>query len=248
VSPAPPGAWALDEGVRVRIGECVYVSFERTRRLDPGDPPLAPPSYGAAPIAPGDGAHGADLIVPVRDDEAIWLGLSAVDEEIPCAVRVIVREPVEVDAATGAPPVAAFSDSPQNYVVVPPQHAVTGVAAGGGVARQFVRTERPGLHASCHVLQLVVRAAARRVAAPAPAPPPLLHEPAGTGARPSADRAGLVVQRLVTDPHGLARWRRAPSISVSVALTAPEVFTRHTGRAAPGPLTDATRYGGWRLP
>jgi hypothetical protein len=240
--------FAIDEGVRVKIGEHVYVSFERTRRLGAGDAPHAPSSYGAAPIAPWDDGHNADLMVPVREDEAIWLGLSAVQKAIPCAVRVIVREPIEVDATTGGPPAEGLSDAPQNYVVVPPQHAVTGVAAGEGVARQFVRMSRSENDALCRRVQLIVHAATRRIAERASSPPPLLHQPAQDDGRRSVDGTGLVVQRIVVDPHGLDTWRHATPISVTVELVTSEFYAGHTGRAAPGPLTDDTRYGGWRLP
>jgi hypothetical protein len=240
--------FAIDEGVRVKIGEHVYISFERTRRLGPGDAPRAPSSYGATPIAPWDGGHNADLIVPVRDDEAIWLGLSAVQNEIPCAVRVIVREPIEVDATTGGPPAEGLSDTPQNYVVVPPHHAVTGVAAGEGVARQFVRMSRSENDAACRRVQLSAYTPTRPVAVRASSSPPLLHQPARNDGRQSVNGTGLVVQRIVVDPHGLDTWRRAASVSVIVELVTPEAYTGHTGRAAPGPLTEDTRYGGWRLP
>lgn len=248
MSPNTP-SWSIDEGLRIKLGEGVYVSFERTRRHGPRDAPRAPSSYGTAPIAAWGGGHGADLIVPVRADEAIWLGLSAVQEDIPCAVRVIVHEPIEVDVTTGVVPVEELSDTPQNYVVVPPQHAVTGVAAGEGVARQFVRISRSKNDALCRRVQLIVYAPTRRVVVRASSPPPLLHLPrTNDNARRNADREGLVVQRIVEDPHGLDTWRGAVSISVTVELVAPEIYAGHTGRAAPGPLTDDTKYGGWRLP
>jgi hypothetical protein len=241
-------AWAIDSGVRVAIGGRVYVSFERTRRLAADDTPRAPSSYGAAPIAAWDSGHDADLIVPVREDEAVWLGLSSAQEEMPCAVRVIVREPIAVDAATGSAPAAGLSDTPQNYLIVPPQHAVTGVTAGEGIARQFVRVSRSNCDAPCRRLQLIVYAPSHHVVARRSSPLPLLHQPAHDHAHQRADGKGLVLQRIVADPHGLDIWRGVPSISVDVELVAPEIYAGHTGRAAPGPLTDDTKYGGWRLP
>jgi hypothetical protein len=240
-------AWAIDRDARIKIAERVYVSFERTRRLAAGDGPRPPSSYGTAPLAAWDSSHGADLMVAVREDEAIWLGLSAVREDSPCAVRVIVREPREVDAVTGAPPLAELIRGPQNYLVVPPQHAWAGVAADHGVARQFVRTAQSDTDAECHRLQLSVHAAILRVARRASSPPTRLHHAPPKSGHVD-DRRALAVQGIAADPYGLEVWRSAEPISVTVEFVAPDTYTRHTGKPGPEPLTEDVKYGGWRLP
>src|SRR6476646_8725146 len=90
--------WTIEDGVRIKIAERLYLSFQRTRRVDPSEVAVAPKSYGVAPVSALADAGEDWLVVPVPEEEGVWLGLSAVDDDVPSAVRIIVREPVEIDA------------------------------------------------------------------------------------------------------------------------------------------------------
>jgi hypothetical protein len=240
--------WVLDNGLRIKIADRLYVSFQRTRRLDPSEPPIAPPSYGVAPVAVLDDGGEQRLIVPLREDEAVWLGLSACDDHVPSAVRVIVREPAEIDATTGSGPLENLSDSPQNYVVVPPQHGVAGVFITEDRARQFVRVTRSSHDAPCQRMELIAYAPTQHMAMQSSLPTTILHQPNDATPPQTLEGKGLVIQRILHDPHGINFWNETATTSVSIDLTTPEVYTHVAGREAPGPLTDASKYGGWRLP
>jgi hypothetical protein len=189
------------------------------------------------------------LIVPLGDDEAVWLGLSACDDQVPSAVRVIVREPAGIDAATGSSPLENLSGSPQNYVVVPPQYAVAGVFIAGDRARQFVRVTRSGIDAPCQRMELIAYGPSHHIAVPLSVPALILHQPNdGTARQILEEGKGLVIQRVLADPYGIDLWNNAATTSVTIDLTTPEAYAHLAGREAPGPLTDASKYGGWRLP
>jgi hypothetical protein len=237
----PP--WTIEDGVRLRIADCVYVSFERTRRQD-ANPTR---SYGAAPIATDGQEPHSSLLVPSRDDEGFWLGLTAVDDDRPCAVRVIVREPAEVDAMTGAAPLGGLSSAPQNFAVVPPQYAVMGVTTGHGVARPFVRVPGAASEAACQRVQFLVYASVQAIPRSTPAPSLLQQSTESDRTRPG-NVGGLVTQHVAPDPYGLEMWHPAPAADLRVEIVAPETYAGRTAQPAPGPLSDDTRYGGWRLP
>jgi hypothetical protein len=240
--------WMIDDGVRIKIDDRLYVSFQRTRRLDSGEAPVAPSSYGVAPVAVWGEGDEQRLVVPVREDEAVWLGLSACDDHVPSAVRVIIREPTGIDATTGGSPLENLRHSPQNYVVVPPQHAVAGVLLAGDRARQFVRVTRSNLDAPCQRMELIAYAPSYHIAMPSSVPAPILHQPSASTPPQMPEGKGLVIQRLLPDPYGISFWNSAATTSVMIDLTTPEAYTDLAGREAPGPLTDASKYGGWRLP
>ena len=233
-TPSARGRWSIEDGVRVKIDGAFYLTFQRSRRLEAHDASVAPPSYGVAPVTQAGEPDGADILIPVLDDEAVWLGLSAVEDTSPCAVRVIVREPVVIDAVTGAAPIDNLISDPQNYVVVPPQFAVAGVTAGAGIARQFVRVPRSEKEAPCHRLEVVVHAPAHAVSPEAPsATSPLLHHPEQREGVNVRESKGFVIQRIVRDPDGVNAWSPAATASLQVAFVMPEIYSQRTGKPRP---------------
>ena len=251
-APLPRGRWTLEDGVRVTLDRVLHLTFQRTRRLKPGDGNAAAPSYGVAPLAGATAGSRADILIPVREEEAIWVGLSAVSDASPFAVRVVVREPTLADAVTGEPPVDELSSDPQNYVVVPPQYAIAGIAAGSGLARQLVRDSHSDRDAPCQLLELTIHTATRRIRSKGRRPTPVvLHDREKEDGSPgveSPDSTGFVLQRIAADPHGITTWSPRATASILAELVAPELYTRETGQPPPAPLDERTRYHGRRFP
>jgi hypothetical protein len=123
---------------RVQFGDRFSVSLHRTLRIpDDGRVYPLPPGFGLFPlrrashIAP---RPGLELIVPLYQREALWLGCSAAPWK-PNAVKVIVGG---VNAVSGLPDATTALGDPQDYLVCPHQPWLDGFNAGGGVIRQFV--------------------------------------------------------------------------------------------------------------
>jgi len=123
---------------RVQFGDRFSVSLHRTLRIpDDGRVYPLPPGFGLFPLRPASTtAPGPrlELIVPLYQREALWLGFSAAPWK-PNAVKVIVGG---VNAVSGLPDTATALGDPQDYLVCPDQPWLDGFNAGGGVIRQFV--------------------------------------------------------------------------------------------------------------
>jgi hypothetical protein len=248
------GAWSIEPG-RLLLGDCVYVSFQRTHLvMEPAAKP--PPSYGAAPLArcPAGPIEG-DVVVPIGLDEAFWLGFEGVNRNTRTAIRIRV-EPGDIDAVTGDRWSEALSKDPQNYVVVPPQLSLHGVWANAKAARQFVRrVDRSGDWAPCSRLWI---SAVCFPTTSAPLHPqvrrvePLRAERAGSsGLDDGPPRGpGIVPQITALDPGDVSDWTRLQHLrtNVSVSIVSPEDFEGLTGLVAPGPLDRLRIFQGRRLP
>jgi hypothetical protein len=171
-------------------------------------------------------------------DEGFWLGFSPADANAPTALRIWIEEPREVDAVTGASTRApTLCDSPQNYLVCPPQAALDGVCIGVDCVAQFV-TRAPGAGA-CSLLVITAIPPIAQLLPPAPLP---------AAAQPSEIACEGIRQRFMRDPYGSRFWDTARASVVRLRILAPDRFAALTGTEAPGPLDERQTYQGWRLP
>ena len=69
-------------------------------------------------------AAGGTALIPVADEESVWLGFEA-EGDVPSALRVRIGG-VDSDPVAGRRVTDSFEEMPQNYVVVPPQHWLAG--------------------------------------------------------------------------------------------------------------------------
>ena len=244
-----PPAWTIEDDLRIKIANRLYVSFQRFRRLGSSDPSTVPTSYGVAPICEIDGSGGLRAIAPLPEDEAMWIGLSPIEGDLPSAVRVVIRQPDEIDAITGSDPLTTLARSPQNYVVAPPQHIVAGVSVSPHHARQFVRLPRSSQDAACQRLELTLYAPSSLTTVQTPVASEALADRRELTEQPNSERGkGLVIQKIDPDPFRSDVWNHTAIALVSVEFAMPQTFTRLTGRPMPGELNDRSIYGGWRLP
>src|SRR5262245_15578796 len=75
-----------------------------------------------------------DLLIPIYQREALWLGFDGPDWR-PHAVKVGTGK---INAVSGEPWDSGLHDNPQDYLVCPPQPWLDGINAGENEIRQFV--------------------------------------------------------------------------------------------------------------
>jgi hypothetical protein len=229
-------AWTI-ENRSLSLAGRVRVSVQRTRPLAAASVP--PRSYGAARLAANPSAAD-EVLVGIGDDDAFWLGFTAVDASAPAALRVIVDEPAALDAVTGqAAQGGALRDSPQNYVVCPLQRALDGVRVSIDCVAQFVT--RAGSRGTCSLLSVV--AVPSRSAIPAMS----VSAVASTAPVTTAPCDGIR-QAFVRDPYGRDYWDESRAITVHLRIVPPQRYAALTGDPVPEPLDEANTYRGWRLP
>ena len=130
------------EDDRLRAGERLWVSFQRTLRIpEDGRTYPLPPGFGRFPLRRCvdhasllPRAWRNDLFIPMYRREALWIGFEGTWWK-PNVVKVGVGG---VDAVAGKEWNEELSATPQNYLVVPDQPWLDGINAGDGWVRQFV--------------------------------------------------------------------------------------------------------------
>jgi hypothetical protein len=221
--------WIIEPGW-LRLGPFLRVSFQRYPRPASGILDAPPSTWGALPI----GARKGELVVPLADDEALWLGLSVVRPEVVVAFRVAAAAEAELDAVTGAPWSDELQENPPNYVPVPPMRSIDGVQQGQAIV-PFARTlAAAGGFSALYMVAIPSRRidAGSRSAGTRP-----LRVPASGGRSPSA----------APEP-GHGPWHLERSARAHVTFAPYDAFERKTGRARPPPLSGQSIYRGWRLP
>jgi hypothetical protein len=205
-------------------------------------------SFGPVPIASLDEGHAA---ISIREDESVWIGFEGSDTHA-CAARVLAQGTVLIDAVTGSPPTETLDPRAQNYIVVPPQYAITGRTTAPGCARQFVRVANGPHQQAIAQFQLVVhpsnaeqtaRGTDRRggVRAVGPARPRRAYAP-------SCPMPGHVAQVIQEDPFGAAAWDTTRAWHLRIEVLGGDEYQRRTGEAPLPPADRGAAYGGWRMP
>lgn len=241
---------------RLRFGERLAVSFHRTLRIpDDGRTYPLPPGFGLFPLL----RLGGEIIVPLYQREALWLGFSAAPWK-PNALKVIVGG---INAVSGVADDGTTLREPQDYLVCPDQPWLDGFNAGGGIIRQFVamplgqgyaieagagRPEQGGLE-----IVAIEPKPGRFPDKPPPAPPgpTRLSRPATATAEPremALGAGGRMRQKIYPDRHGRAIWDLDHVARVRLRLVNSRRWRELTGTDPPPTPIDAEAYTAAGLP
>ncbi|GGL64148.1 hypothetical protein GCM10010129_04750 [Streptomyces fumigatiscleroticus] len=258
------------DGNALRLPGGVTVRFVRTLRLPgTGTHPL-PPGLGEFPVrrvadharaVPEEWRARGGVLLPVYPREAMWLGFDSAE---PTALQVGAGT---VCAVSGGPWNGRLSRDPQNYLVLPRQPWLDGIASGTGTVRQFVAAlgELGGVRLQSFPLDgraltrwrveqrrradTVRRSpfpAGGRGAAPPPRAPapvaPVAAAVAGLGA------GGILRQEVHPDDRPLRDWAGQPSGRVFAHLVTPRQWRRITGEEPPPSPVDRAAYTRAGLP
>lgn len=249
---------------RIRIGEHLWVSLQRTLRVpDDGREYPLPVSLGRLPVVPVDAfpaapanwrGHGA-LLVPMYQREALWLGFDGPSWR-PTALKVGLGG---INAVSGQAWTEGLDGESQDYLVCPPQLWLDGVNAGPAQVRQFVAmplgsgttvegqlTGRERIGAmQLHVHEPLPGRFAD--AAPPDEGPHRLSLPQAATAMGLAP-GGRIKQRIYRDPYGVTVWQPRPSASLTIHIANSLQYERITGRPPPPTPIDARSYQERGLP
>ncbi|MEJ7784665.1 MAG: hypothetical protein WKF96_07665 [Solirubrobacteraceae bacterium] len=245
----------------IPLGDDVRVRLQRTLRVpdDGGDHPL-PPSLGAMAVthvdtlSPGArevlGVGDARYVVALRDGEALWLDFDARHWH-PSALKVGLGTVCAVTGETYEP--ARLGVCGQDYLVVPDQPWLDGVATGEGFVRQFVATalgtgatveEQLSDDAHRGGLRFATFAATPGRFPEAPPPEPECDGDVMCCMAPALGLAagGRIRQEIYDDHHGPGTWEQKPVESVEVALVEATAFAAVTSLPVPSEPIDAATY------
>ncbi len=249
----------------------VEVRFMRTLRIpDDGKTYPLPPGFGAFPIrrvhdyldrVPEEWREQGGVFLPMYQREAMWLNFSCPAWR-PRALQVGIGK---VCAVTGNKWTGTLSARKQNYMVLPRQPWLDGIATGQGTIRQFVAMPLGmGYTVEGQVtgeesfggLQLKVYQpkAGRFPEHPPPAAPTMVRccapPPACAPSQASMGLAagGRMKQKIYQDKHGLETWDRQNTSRVYVHLVNSHRWREITGEEAPPSPVSAAEYQRTGLP
>ncbi len=254
------------ENDRVRIGDRLAISFQRTLRVpDDGRAYPLPPGLGRFPVRRAADhadriprAWRVDLLIPMYRREALWIGFEGASWK-PNAVKVAVGG---VDAVSGERWSEELSDHPQNYIVVPDQPWLDGINSGKRTVRQFVAMPiGEGVSVEAQVTGTEALGGIQLVAfEPKPGrfpdEPPQDRGPGVDGlvmhaAAPQTmgiAAGGKMEQAIYPDKYGIDTWDPEQSSTFVVRLIAAGEWPAITGERAPQSPIDAATYTAAGLP
>lgn len=254
----------------IRFGESVTIGFERTLRIPAdGRPYRVPPGLDVFPLyrvedyaerVPASWRCGEGLFLPLYQREAVWITFSGRWWK-PSAVKVAVGT---INAVTGELWKDGLCGSPQDYIVVPEQPWLGGVAAGQGYIRQLVAAPlRPG-PATTGQMTDEEESGRVQITVFEPKPGRFPDTPPITTWRPAQDAQCLMAcrpaagtcricgtpvrQRVHPDEHGLDAWDLDSAGTVTVHLVNTATFREITGASPPTTPISRRHYAQFRLP
>ncbi len=232
----------------VHFGASMTVRFMRTLRVpDDGRAYPSLPTFGEFPVfsvqdypdrVPAAWRTRPGLFIPMHPQEAMWISMSGRWWK-PNAVKVAVGR---INALTGESWHQKLSNEPQDYLVCPEQHLLSGFHDRDGRFRQFVTPPtstdpvsgaEPAKSEACEGLQIMVFE---------PRPGLFPDHPPSKAARTVAERPQLsdangqtvtIRQEVLPDPHGIQTWDSPNSGRVCVHLIDCAVFREITGHELP---------------
>jgi len=227
----------------IAVRGLVAVSLQRTA-IGTWEQP--PPSFGALPMVR---MGPAEVIAPLPAEEAVWIGITPLQEFGLAAIRAgAIGDGPVVDIITGASYVPRPLARPQNYIVSPIQRSIDGVPHEAHKARQLVRHSVVEGTFKCTRTTVTV--------APFRGKAPIVHlndlrpvlRGASSGGRVNRMAASSVPCEVVRDPFGLSSWDFESSEGLSITFVSPQDYFKRTGHAFDQPLDEQSRYHGWRFP
>lgn len=255
----------------IRFGDRMGVSFHRTLRIpeDMKSYPL-PAGLGRFPIykvsefsgrLPSHWQASNAGFIPMYQCEALWIGFNGAAWK-PNAVVVAVGG---INALSGEPFEAPLRESPQNYLVAPPQPWLDGINCEGGRVRQFVAAPLgTGLTIESVVsgqeshggIQISVYEPkpGRFPDTPVDAGPTPLDEdgvlrPMHKPAQPMGIRAGgRIAQKIYSDQYGVDTWDLENVGHAMLHIVNSRHFEEITGQAPPPTPLNAEQYSEQGLP
>jgi hypothetical protein len=261
-----PTSVRLEDG-RLRLGERLTISFQRTlripdRRQDDRNYPL-PPGLGLFPLhraadyagrVPQEWLAQDAFFFPMYRREAMWIGFDGAPWK-PNAVKVGLGG---VNALSGAPWDERLRDDPQDYLVVPDQPWLDGINAGEGFVRQFVAVPLgEGLSVEAEVTRAETTGGIQLLAfEPQPGRFPDVQPPRDRSGATFAmmpgemglGAGGRMRQLVYPDPYGVDAWDVHQSVPAFVHLVNTAEYRAITGAEPPGTPVDARVYTEHGLP
>lgn len=257
----------------------VEVRFMRTLRIpDNGTSYPLPPGFGTFPLrrvhdyldrVPQSWRERGGVFMPMYQREAMWMNFSCPSWR-PRALQVGVGK---VCAVTGKPWSGTLTAKKQNYLTLPGQPWLDGIANGKGTIRQFVAMPlgmgytvegqvsgeetfggiqlkvfepRHGLFPTQPPRSAPMRM--RSAAMPCAAAPPPCAAPAMAKASMGLAAGGRMKQKIYKDHHGVETWNPYDSSRLFVHLVNSEVWREITGEEAPRSPITAREYQQAGLP
>ncbi len=256
----------------IRFGGGVTVGFERTLRIPAdGRPYRVPPGLDVCPLyrveeyakrVPASWRADGGVFLHLYPWEAMWIAFSGRWWR-PNAVKVAVGT---VNAVTGEPWKEGLSCIPQDYIVVPEQPWLGGIAAGQGYIRQFVAAPVNAGHAAGQQTTNDEESGKIRITVFEPRPGRFPDEPPDTAWRPKQDAqcfmacrppttdqtsrtAGAAVRQTVRpDEHGLDAWDPDDFGCITIHIVNTAMFRKITGTPPPPTPISRRHYVESRLP
>lgn len=246
----------------------VRVRFHRTVRIPEQGMHHLPPSLGTFPLrrvqdypdtAPADWLARGGVMLPIRQREALWLGL---DGPEPAALQVGIGKVCAISGESWSETLAA---DPQNYLALPRQPWLDGINSGKGSVRQFVAT-RLGLGATVEgqvtgeetvggfqlrAVGLTARALEiwkAQQAAPRPRTAAFGSAPTAGAPDMGVGAGGTMRQEIYRDSRPLTDYDPERTARVFVHLCSAEQWTAITGEVPPPSPVDRETYVRMNLP
>jgi hypothetical protein len=257
----------------------VKVRFMRTLRIpDDGKKYPLPPGFGSFPIrrvhdyldrVPEEWRERGGIFLPMYQREAMWINFTCPSWR-PRALQLGIGK---VCAVTGKEWTGTLSPRKQNYMVVPKQPWLDGIATGHGTIRQFVAMPLGmGYTVEGQVTgEEVFGGLQLKVYEPKqgrfPKPPPPSNSPmrmrcaaAPAACSPQQSMApmagksmglaagGRMKQKIYQDSYGIETWDRQNTNRLFVHLVNSEMWREITGEQAPSSPVTAQEYERTGLP
>ena len=259
-----------NERDRVRIGDRLTISFQRTLRIPDDDRtyPL-PPGLGPFPLrrveefgdrVPAAWRRRGGVFLPMYQREALWIGFEAAWWK-PNAVKVGLGM---INALSGRRWDEVLHADPQDYIVCPEQPWLDGIKAEDGRIRQFVAMPLKMGYTIEAQVGGEERVGGLQVVAFDPRPGRFPDQPPAEGspgpgvacfgramaapAEMGLAAGGRMKQKIYPDPYGIETWDPEQSGTVFVHIVNSELYRALTGEEPPPSPIDVETYTALGLP
>jgi hypothetical protein len=255
----------------IRIGKHFAVSFKRTLRIpDDGKKHKPPPNFGVFPIyrvedhskrLPDGLQREGGAFIPMYQREALYLRFDNEAAWRPCAVKVAIGN---INAISGEAHDNKLRDSPQNYLVCPPQLWLDGINTGQRTIRQFLAmplglgyTVEGSLSGSEEVggVQITVFAPKPGIFPDVPPekkaatrPTAFFHRQGSEAAQMGLGAGGVINQKVLPDLHGVETWDQSNFAQVNIHILNSAQFQLITGHEPPTTSVNEETYAEHKFP